>query len=205
VIELIGQMLRAPLALLGWSAQLMIKGLRALQPGAAVPTPINLQAGTPPPSVAAPPAGAAYLSRPEEPQMSDQDDQDLSGDDLKYVRYSILFTKRDVEATLQADREELVDYSTDGASFGALRISDFTARLLAGQVPLPEAWKWHYPGPNPPEYGWKVPGPDRRYITLVYSVVRRLPLQEGHYQRAQVEHLRGIDHSLHEINRKFGP
>src|SRR5258708_998045 len=41
-------------------------------------------------------------------------DQDLGGDDLKYVSYSILFTKRDYEATLEQRTEFLVNYPTDG-------------------------------------------------------------------------------------------
>src|SRR5690349_21314486 len=52
-------------------------------------------------------------------------DQDLGGHDLKYVRYSIVFTKRDYEATLQPERLELVDYATDGASYGGLKLVEF--------------------------------------------------------------------------------
>src|SRR5215471_7269323 len=50
--------------------------------------------------------------------------QDLSGDDIKNVRYSILFTKRDLEGTLKPATDEVINYSTDGASYGALKLSE---------------------------------------------------------------------------------
>ena len=52
-------------------------------------------------------------------------DQDLSGDELKYVSYSILYTKADKEDTLQAEKQEIVTYATDGESFGGLKIAEF--------------------------------------------------------------------------------
>src|SRR6476661_6539735 len=41
-------------------------------------------------------------------------DLDLGGTGLKYVSYSILFTKPDLEATLEQQQEVLVNYSTNG-------------------------------------------------------------------------------------------
>ena len=132
-------------------------------------------------------------------------DQDLSGNDLKYVRFSILFTKRNLEATLQQDRETLLDYSTDGASFAALKIGEFMGRVAAGKVPRPLIWKENdYPTASSPEFGWELKDEDLRYITLIYEVERRLPKQDAHYERDQVKALQGIESQLSKISAKIG-
>ena len=74
-------------------------------------------------------------------------DKDLSGDDLKYVSYSVIFTKRDFEATLQGEREELVDWATDEGGFAALKISDFLTRLAERPRQIPFEWRG---GNHPP-------------------------------------------------------
>ncbi|HSL23700.1 MAG TPA: hypothetical protein VK886_19365 [Vicinamibacterales bacterium] len=74
-----------------------------------------------------------------------QDDQDLSGDDLKYVIWSIAFTKPGFECVLQPQHEEIVNYDADGASFAALKIAKFLERARHGRVDKPEAWGDMYP------------------------------------------------------------
>jgi len=64
------------------------------------------------------------------------DDQDLSGDDLKTVRYRVLFTKRDLEAELDRG-EQVINYPTSGGSLGALKISEFNEKLKAKKVKRP--------------------------------------------------------------------
>jgi hypothetical protein len=54
---------------------------------------------------------------------SSGDDQDLSGDDLKYVLWSILFCKPGYEAVLEAQQADIVNYSADGASYAAVKIA----------------------------------------------------------------------------------
>ena len=56
-------------------------------------------------------------------------DEDLVGDDVKILNYTIVFTKRDAEAVLQTDREEIVDYPTDEASFAGLKVAEFLGAL----------------------------------------------------------------------------
>src|SRR5262245_29028388 len=51
-------------------------------------------------------------------------DYDLSGDNLKIVRYRIVFTKRDYETTLDQG-EVVVNYSTNGGSLGGIKVSEF--------------------------------------------------------------------------------
>jgi hypothetical protein len=118
--------------------------------------------------------------------------QDLSGTDLKYVSYSILFTKRDHEATLQEQKEELIDYSTDGGSFASLKVSDFMGRLKTVGIDKPPTWKSRkYPTADTGTVK-EIPDEDRKYITFVYRVKQRLPRQASEYDKEKVDVLRDI-------------
>ena len=120
-------------------------------------------------------------------------DQDLGGDDLKYVSYSILFTKRDVEASLEKEQHAVVNYSTDGGSFGALKIAEFMQKVGKGQVTRPDVWREsNYPPGAVDDKHWTIPAEDLKYINFVYSVDRRLPRQETEYAKDQVRVLREI-------------
>jgi hypothetical protein len=120
-------------------------------------------------------------------------DQDLGGDDLKYVTYSILFTKRDLEVTLEREQQDVVNYSTDGGSYGALKIAHFMAKVGAGKVKRPKVWQDnHYPRGAQGDTFHEFPGDDDKYITFVYSVDRRLARQEAQYDKDQVAVLREI-------------
>ena len=135
-------------------------------------------------------------------------DQDLSGDDLKYVSYSILFTKRDLEATLEEQKEELVSYPTNGGSYGGLKIAHFMSKVARGEVRRPDTWRG--PGNNYPpgargENFTGIPTEDERYITFVYEVVRRIHREEKEYDRDKVRALRGIKESIDKVGDKIGP
>lgn len=129
----------------------------------------------------------------KEHQVSDWNrEKDLSGDELKFVSYSIIFTKRDFEATLQGEREELVDWATDEGGFAALKISDFLDRLARGRD-IPYEWR----GGNHPsgEYGYdddeepdtfsRIPNVDRKYINFILRVRDRRPRAEQEYDKEQ--------------------
>jgi len=125
-------------------------------------------------------------------------DQDLSGDDLKYVSYSILFTKRDFEQTLESKREDLVNYSTNGGSFGGLKIANFFKEVEEGRVRRPQLWaEKDYPPNARSETDWRIPEEDKKYVTFIYCVDRRLPKQDTEYDKLKVEVLR-------EIAKKIG-
>ncbi len=135
------------------------------------------------------------------------DDQDLSGDDLKYVSYSILFTKRDLEATLEEQKQDLVSYSTNGGSYGGLKIAKFMGRLMDKEgkgVPRPEIWKENnYPNNNAEDTHWKFPDDDEKYITFIYKVDRRLSRQDADYDKQKLDALRGIKSSIDSVSAKI--
>jgi hypothetical protein len=112
---------------------------------------------------------------------------------LKYVSYSILFTKPDLEATLEEQREVLVNYSTNGESFSALRIAEFFERNAAGQVRRPTVWRENnYPGDAADDFHWRIPEDDRRYVTFIFQVDRRLEKGDANYPKEQVRVLKEI-------------
>jgi hypothetical protein len=135
---------------------------------------------------------ANQTTRKEESKMADQD---LSGEGLKYVSYSILFTKPNLEATLEEQKEELVNYSTNGGSYGGLKIAHFMQRVAKGEVPRPDEWKEPgslYPPGDTGQYITKIPKDDEKYITFIYQVDRRLDKNDPNYPREQVKVLTEI-------------
>ena len=128
-------------------------------------------------------------------------DEDLSGDDLKVVRYTILFTKRDAEAVLQPEREEIVDYPSSSGAFAALKVADFLGRVEREGIPWPSEWK-ERPGAGYPEPGQsirQIPEEDQKYIGLVLSVKDRRPREELVSDRAAVDALREIRDRLEAV------
>jgi hypothetical protein len=73
-------------------------------------------------------------------QTSGTFDQDLSGDDLKYVIWSIVFTKPGYECILQKQQEELVNYSADSSTYAAVKIAKFLDSARHGHDDRPEGW-----------------------------------------------------------------
>jgi hypothetical protein len=134
------------------------------------------------------------------------DDQDLSGDDLKYVSYSILFTKRDFEATLEEQKQDLVNYPTNGGSYGGLKIAHFMKKVGEGKIKRPEEWKEpgnSYPPGASGDYFTEIPKDDERYITFIYKVDRRLDRQDADRDKQKLEALRGIRSSIDKVGAKI--
>jgi hypothetical protein len=124
-------------------------------------------------------------------------DEDLTGDDLKFVSYAILFTKRDFETTLK-EAQEALDYATDAGSFAGLKLADFLELVESQGIPWPRAWE-KSPGAGYPEPGQplkNIPEADREFLQVVISVKNRCPKQEPAADREQVEALRAIREKL---------
>jgi hypothetical protein len=142
------------------------------------------------------PASHSTKSILQTPQKEDRSmpDIDLGGDDLKYVSYSIVFTKRDYETNLQPEKQELVDYATDGGSYGGLKIAEFFEQVTQGKIPRPTSWEPSYAVPERPVAGqtWEIPRDDRKYVKFIYHVDRHLPKGEAEYERDKVKILREI-------------
>lgn len=66
--------------------------------------------------------------------------EDLSGDDLKYVVWAIVFTKPHYETVLEPQRDEIVNYDTDAGTFAGLKIGAFLDRARQGRIERPQTW-----------------------------------------------------------------
>jgi hypothetical protein len=144
-------------------------------------------------------------SRGEEQTMYDEScAPDLSGDDIKTVGYWITFQKPDYETTLQARRDETIDYPTTSESFAGLKLVDFIKRLNAdGGIPYPASWPAAPPDityrtdgfdlqTRKPERLLDIPLEDRRYIDIQVVLAFRRPAQDPKYPKQQVDILRQI-------------
>jgi hypothetical protein len=124
--------------------------------------------------------------------------QDLSGDNVKNVVYSIVFTKRDLEAPLKTETEELVNYDTDGASFGALKIAEFAGESFA----RPDNWAENdYPRADSGSTLSlsDIPQEDRRYVRFSYRVRDRFAKSDDDYDRRQTRALEGIERNTKRL------
>jgi hypothetical protein len=150
------------------------------------------------------PSSPSWMSR-----LTGFGDQDLGGNDLKYVVWSIVFTKPGHECVLQPQRDEIVNYEADGNSFAAIKIAKFIESARNGRVEKPEEFaERNYPpadagGPNARrgdtnafaassnnqqqggEKGFRIPAEDQRFITFLYRVERRLPKQDEEVTRVE--------------------
>lgn len=138
----------------------------------------------------------------KEISMGCENNQDLSGDELKTVVYSILFTKRDLEANLTGLVEDVINYKTNPASYGGLMLSRFTHT----EFPWPNVWMDNqYPRELTPDEKTRrkngevlkitteeLEEDDQRYLTFEYKVVSRLPKNDADYDKRKTKALEKI-------------
>jgi len=130
----------------------------------------------------------------EETKMGDIDDKDLSGDDLKLVRYKVLFVKRDHEHAFP-EREDLVSADIDESGFTAWKIAEFIQRL--DETPVPDKWRIKgYPPDGTGKQIHRLPEDDKQYLRIFYQVLDRFPREEANYEASQIKVLEQIRDEL---------
>ncbi len=133
-------------------------------------------------------------TKQEETKMGDIDDKDLSGDDLKLVRYKILFIKRDHEHAFP-EREDLVSADIDESGFTAWKIAEFIQRL--DETPVPEKWRGKaYPPGAAGGHIHRLPEDDKQYLRVFYQVLDRFAREEATYEADQIRVLEQIRDEL---------
>ena len=152
MVRIVALMVRLPLDILATSMELMAHAIRELQDNLDVPgrRPAALPAFPAPPSYpyvapsVPPPAGrrepipvgtdpgprpdVTPAIPPAPKEVRPMPDRDLSGDDLKLVRYKVLFTKRNYEQAFP-EQEELLYDDMDVSRFTAWKIAEFVQSL----------------------------------------------------------------------------
>jgi len=137
-------------------------------------------------------------------------DQDLSGDDLKLVRYKILFTKRGYEFAFP-EQEELVHDDMDAGRFTAWKISEFIQSIKDGDAEdsrrrISQKWgdalrkagdasveKRQYVDVKGKSFYIKdFPHDDKKFLRLFFEVLDRFPREDLRYEEQQIEILRDI-------------
>src|SRR5260370_30719989 len=168
-MRFLAQMVRLPMAALAYGMDVLVKTMQDSQRG------VN-QPGEAPSA-----AKANGNLSPVYKEMNEMPDQELSADELKVVRYRIVFKKRDLEVTLHAN-EELVSYDTDGASFGALKIAEYMGRVKEGRLNPPHKFvEEEYAGAKPNSIKWSIPDEDKRNIGFLFEGIRRRPGEKKEY------------------------
>jgi hypothetical protein len=131
-------------------------------------------------------------------------DKDLSDDQLKLVRYKILFVKRDYE-TAFPEKEELVADNMTGDAFAAWKVAEFIQQLGEKKTFVPSDWMTG----NKPKYpedskytqqtnqGWVIlglPERDKKYLRVFFEVLERYVREED--EDTDVDMLREIRDQL---------
>jgi len=195
----IGQLLTLPLAAFALGVEALLKTMREVQEATRGGIDAAMSDAT-----AADAVGGAE-SNPARKEWSEMRDQDLSGDDqLKLVRYKIIFTKRDFEAVFP-EKEELVTYGTSAADWAGIKVAHFMRDLSTmKESDLPREWRESvgrqtgetYPPSRDGHY--YIPRDDERYVKVYFEVLQRWDREPADYDKDQVKVLR-------EIRDRIGP
>lgn len=188
-LQLLGQMMRLPLSMFTLSVEVFARTMQGFQGMMSASAPQTgggveqwpYRQGYPyGPTPTAQCLGGA--PRPTQ-EIDGMANQDLSGDRLKIVHYTIYFTKRDYEKKLK-EGEEVVNYPTDGASFGAQKIAQFWRDLTDKGITTVAQIRQEIPGWESQE--------DARYIAFDFNVRYTRDREEADYDKQQVQVLREI-------------
>jgi hypothetical protein len=208
IVNSVDQLIKLPLQMTGATWDFMMQGMRNMtgtghQPRTAEPNTIMHASSN----------GLSLTLG-----LSDsQNPQDLGGDELKYITWSLIFTKPGHECVLEPPTNELVTYAADASSFAGVKIAKFLEKARHGHVEKAESWRDQK---YPPEHagaehtktehtkadhtrgeharaekastdrGWRIPAEDHKYLTFLHRVEWRLPKQEDvkRTERLTIEH-----------------
>jgi len=113
--------------------------------------------------------------------------RDLGGEDLKLVRYKVIFVKRDYEVAFP-EREELVADNLNDTDFTAWKIAEFIQHL--DEEPVPRSWRdknypRSYDGETDPRVRYIDEG-DKKYLRVYFEVMTRYEREEFHHDEREV-------------------
>ena len=129
-------------------------------------------------------------------------DTDLADEQLKLVRYKILFVMRDYECAFREQEELIPDNLTDSA-YSGWKIAEFIQHLPSiDERDLPANWKKYLR-----EKGEKghAKAEDKKYLRVFFEVLDRYPREELKYHEEMLTELGGIKHQLSRISTKIAP
>lgn len=117
-------------------------------------------------------------------------DRNLSDDQLKLVRFKVLFVKRDYETAFR-EQEALVPDNMTGEAFTAWKVAEFIQEIGQGHTEAPKEWpKDDHGKPKYPkeDQAWRkvdekwyllsLPEKDKKYLRVYYEVLDRYVREE---------------------------
>jgi hypothetical protein len=232
MMHLLGQMLMLPFTVFVYGMDMFVRTMRGIQqvadqgmdmmadgPSQSVP---GIQADIPPPTGQTTRGGwgdlevqtktstsvstvgdAAEANQKEILKMADRN---LSDDQLKLVRYKILFVKRDYEVAFD-EKEDLVYDNMTGEAFAAWKVAEFIQRLDREVVPI-EWRKRDYPREfsdtekdptNDAVFIRSLDERDKKYLRVFYEVLDRYVREEDEDDEVTV--LRDIRKAIDRLPR----
>ena len=185
IVNSMDQMMKLPLQMTGATWDFMMQGMRTVTGTGPQPRTTETNSMMSPEQSQSSTETPSLRESPRENPSPSSDLQDLCGDDLKYVTWSLIFTKPGYECVLEPQHSELVNYAADVPSFAAVKIAKFLDKARHGHADKPESWREQN---YPPEHartesastdrGWRIPADDQKYIMFLHRVEWRLPKQE---------------------------
>lgn len=171
--------------------------------GSAAPTPAHVPGGwsdlkvqTSTSTNDGPVGDAAEVTHKETGKMPDKD---LNDDQLKLVRYKILFVKRDYEVAFP-EREELVHDNISGEAFTAWKIAEFIQRL--DREPIPDRWKkkdyLKFREGDDRRFIHRLDEDDKKFLRVYYEVLERYVREEDD---SEVDVLKDIKKAIDRLPR----
>jgi|SRR5262245_12731198 len=221
MMRLLGQMMKLPVAIFVYGMEMLVKTMQGMQKLADQGVDAMLQ-GIPPQSEMNKEAGCAQsqfsgsmmsvnegarhrgaktINHITHMEVSKMSDQDLRGDDLKLVRYVVLFTRRDLEVAFP-EKTELVTYSTTLGDYQGAKKAEFLRQIDADPIPRPQRWIDNdYPESKYRDTDGKkfrdLPKDDiDEFLKVNVQILERYDKEESAYDKDQVKELKGIKEAL---------
>lgn len=214
VVRIFGQMLLLPFSVFVYSMELLMRTMRGVQQtvdqgmeilvGESVPPNFSASESDLESEPASTTIGGviAEAADPVHKEIDKMRDKDLSDDQLKLVRYKILFVKRDYEVAFP-EREDLVHDNISGEAFTAWKIAEFIQRLP--KETIPDKWrKKKYPKRHDDErvpadgFIHRLDEDDKKYLRVYYEVLERYVREEDD---TEVDVLKDIHKAIERLPR----
>ena len=196
--DVFAQTIMIPVQIISFGLNRLFESARQFSEASEPPRPVNEPTLPPAPPSIQLPVSIPTLSTVEEQKR--MPDMDLSDDQLKLVRYKILFVKRNYECAFGEVEEILHDHLTE-SDFKGWKLAEFAEGVPSLQSShLPSKWRKYLC-----ENGGCLRHEDRKYLRVYYEVLDRFPREELRYEEQTLDRLQGIEYQLQRIGSKLAP
>lgn len=240
MMQLLGQMFLLPFTVFVYGMEMFVNTIKGFQRAADQGMDVMAGGGAPPGDFSItenrpvdqterisnpgpPPGGQRDVNIPTTTSTSDNKvgdagdketiqmmDRNLSDDQLKLIRFKILFVKRDYEAAFR-EQEALVPDNMTGEAFTAWKVAEFVQELGKGATEVPAEWSRDDQGkPKYPKepgalaqknnrwYLMSFPEKDKKYLRVYYEVLDRYVREEEDDEVVVLKEIRDAIDRIHK-------